>query len=189
MNPFLPPLLVVFFSIFHFLGGVSLGQGLRLLRQGEDAMFYLLFGAGMGGVPVIFDWVFLIAPGYTIQGLIGPVVFLVAAFVGAFLESNSDGPAVISAGLGTGAFLIGLFSIPLMLNAAQGFNPATEDYIFGACFVLLFVVIGGSFAWKGFSAILRGISLDDEQLQHERRLRRPRKRKTSMGISVKKYWE
>jgi len=82
-----------------------------------------------------------------------------------------DGGAVISAAVGSVGFLLGILSIPLMLDAAKTNNPGIADYVFGGCFVLLFVVVGGSFAWNGFSAMFRGISLDHEQEPEERRKR------------------
>ncbi len=178
MNPFVLLLLTMFFGIFHLLGGGAIGQGVHALRRGSDQWrFLFLWGALMGGVPLIFDWFFLISQDYMPYGLVGPAVFVISAFVSAYLDLDIDGGAVISAALGSSAFLIGLFSIPLMLDRSQASNPGMEDYLFGGCFVLLFVVIGGSFAWNGFSAILRGISLDQAYVEREEKLERPRDRK------------
>ncbi len=178
MNPFVPLLLMVFFGIFHLLGGGAVGQGVQAIRRGSNQWAFLfLWGALMGGVPLIFDWLFLIRPGYLPYGLVGPAVFVITAFVSAYLELDIDGGAVISAALGSAAFLIGLFSIPLMLDRSEASNPGMQDYLFGGCFVLLFVVIGGAFAWNGFSAMLRALSLDQEYAEREQRLQHPRERK------------
>ncbi len=178
MNPFFPLLLTVFFSIFHVLGGGALGQAVRAPRRGSDeSTFFLLWGVGMGGLPVIFDWFFLIAQGHLIYGLIGPILFIITTLASAFLELKIDGGAVVSAALGSTAFLIGLFSIPLMLDRSKTFDLGMTDYLFGGCFVLLFIVIGGSFAWNGFRAMLRGISLDKEYAEREQKLKHSRQRK------------
>ena len=178
MNQIFPLFLTVFLSIFHLLGGGAVGQGLRSAQRGSDkATFFLLWGAVMGLLPLVFDWFFLIAQGYPVYGLVGPIIFVASAFASAFLELNIDGGAVISAAVGSVAFLLGILSIPLMLDAAKSADPGVEDYVFGGCFVLLFVVIGGSFAWNGFSALLRGISLDQEYAEREVKLEERQKRK------------
>lgn len=178
MSPYLPPLLVAFFGVFHFLGGGAAGQGVRAaLRGSDDWKLFLLWGLGMGGLPVVFDWFFLIAQGYALLGLIGPAIFVVTLLASAFLEMKIDPTAVISAALGSAALMIGLFAIPLMLDAYKESNPGVEDYIFSAIFVLLFVLIGGAFAWNGFSAILRGVSLDHVLSERVQKQNQPRKRK------------
>ncbi len=177
MNPFFPLLLTVFFGIFHLLGGGALGQAVRLARRGSDPWFFVLWGAGMGGLPLIFDWFFLIAQGHLIYGLIGPALFGITTLASAFLEVKMDGGAVISAALGSAGFLIGLLSIPLMLDRSKTSDLGMTDYLGGGCFVLLFVVIGGSFAWSGFSAIVRGISLDQAYAERAQKPKQPRQRK------------
>ncbi len=161
MNPVWPLILTVFFSLFHFLGGVAVGQAVRAAQRGSTTAITLaVWGAGMGVLPVVFDWFFLIRPGDWVYGLIGPIVFILAAFGSAFLELKVDGAAVLSAALGSTAFLLGIFVIPLTVDAASTRTFGLEDYVGGTCLVLMFVIIGGSFAWSGFSAMLRGISLD-----------------------------
>ncbi len=170
MNTFLALFLTVFFSIFHVLGGGAMGQAVRSAQSGSDkTAFFLLWGAGMGVPPLLFDWFFLIAQGQLIYGLVGPVLFVVTLLASAFLQVKIDGPALISAALGSAAFLLGVLAIPLMLDAARQAGAGLSDYVFGACFVLMFVVIGGSFAWNGLSAIVRGISLDQEYVERERK--------------------
>jgi hypothetical protein len=178
MNQILPLFITIFLSIFHLLGGGAVGQGLRATLRGSDkATFFLLWGAGMGLLPLIFDWVFLVAQGHLIYGLVGPVLFIIAALASALLELKIDGGAIISAALGSVALLLGILSIPLMLDAAKTTNPGMADYVFGGCFVLLFVVIGGSFAWNGFGALYHEISLDQEYAEHEQKLEEHQKRK------------
>jgi len=163
MEQIFPLFIAVFLSIFHALGGGAVGQGLRAAQSGSNkTTFFFLWGGLMGLTPLIFDWFFLIAQGNLIYGLVGPVLFIAAALASAFLNLNMDGGAIISAAMGTVALLLGILSIPLMLDAARASNPGLTDYIFGGCFVLMFVVIGGSFAWNGLRAIFRGVTLDDE---------------------------
>lgn len=174
----LPLFLTVFLSIFHALGGGAVGQGFRAAQSGSHkATFFFLWGALMGLVPLIFDWFFLIAQGNLIYGLVGPVLFIATALASAFLTLNIDGGAIISTALGTVAFLLGLLSIPLMLDAARGRALGTEDYAFSSCFVLMFVVIGGSFAWNGLRAIFRGVSLDDELAERQQKITERSERK------------
>ncbi len=178
MDPFFPLLLTVFFGIFHVLGGGALGQAVRAARRGSDeTTFLLLWGVGMGGVTVIFDWFFLIAQGHLVYGLFGPILFIVTTLASAFLEVKVDGGALVSAALGSTAFLIGLLSIPLMLDRAKAFDAGLTDYLCGSIFVLLFVVIGGAFAWNGYRAMLGGISLEQEYAGREQKVKHPRERK------------
>lgn len=123
----------------------------------------------MGVVPLVFDWFFLIAQGYLIHGLVGPALFIAATLASAFLELKIDGAAMISATLGSSGFLLGILSIPLMLDATKTRTVGMEDYIFGSCFVLLFVVIGGAFAWNGFRSIFRGVPLDELYAEREQK--------------------
>lgn len=171
MELVLPLFITVFLSIFHLLGGGAVGYAFRATQRGSNkAGFFFLWGGLMGLVPLIFDWFFLIAGGYLIYGLIGPILFIIAALASAFLNLNIDGSAIISAALGIVAFLLGILSIPLMLDAARATNPGLTDYIFGGCFVLMFVVIGGSFAWNGLRAIFRGVTLNDELAERQQKI-------------------
>lgn len=189
MNPFFPPLITVFLGVFHLLGGGALGQGVRAaLRESDQSVNLILWGGLMGGLPLVFDWYFLIAQGHIIYGLIGPLLFLISASAAAFLRLRIDGPAVLSAVVGSAALFIGLLVIPLMLGRAQEFELGITDYLFGAVFVLMFVLIGGAFAWNGFSAMLRGISLDQAHAERAQKIGRSRKRK-SVDVTIKKYWE
>ncbi len=177
MNPVWPLILTVFFSIFHFLGGGAVGQAVRAAQRGESTSLTLaVWGAGMGVLPIVFDWFFLILPGNLLLGLVGPLVFIVTALASAFLNVKVDGPAVISAALGSTAFLLGIFVIPLTLDAARTREFGLEDYVGGTCLVLMFLVIGGGFAWNGFSAMLRGISLDQFYSERRQKAAAPRKR-------------
>ena len=178
MQQIFPLFITVFFSIFHALGGGAVGQGLRAAQRGSNkATFFFLWGGLMGLLPLIFDWFFLIAQGNLIYGLVGPILFIVTAFASAFLTLNIDGGAIISAAIGTTGFLLGILSIPLMLDVAKTANPGITDYAFGGCFVLIFAVIGGSFAWNGLRAIFRGVSLDQEYAEREQKLEEREKRK------------
>lgn len=173
MDQIFPIFITVFLSIFHALGGGAVGHGLRTAQRGSNkAGFFFLWGGLMGLVPLIFDWFFLIAQGNLLYGLVGPVLFIITALASAFLNLNLDTSAIISAAMGTTGLLIGILSIPLMLDAAQTTNPGVADYVFAGCFVLMFVVIGGAFAWNGFGAIFRGITLDQEYAERIRSTRK-----------------
>ncbi len=84
---------------------------------------------------------------------------------------------MISATLGSVGFLLGILSIPLMLDVTKTRTVGMEDYIFGSCFVLLFVVIGGAFAWNGFRSIFRGVPLDELYAEREQKPSRRQNRK------------
>ncbi len=169
MYPYFPLLLTVFFGVFHVLGGGALGQSIRAARRGSDqAIPLVLWGAFMGGLPLVFDWFFLVAQDHLVYGLIGPVLFVVTTVASAFLDLVNEGPAVVSAALGSAGFLIGLLSIPLMLDRAKEFDVGVTDYLFGGLFVLLFVLIGGAVAWNGISELLLSISFDRTHAERER---------------------
>lgn len=178
MNPVWPLIITVFLGIFHLLGGAALGQGWRALeRDSSTATFFFAWGAGMGLLPLVFDWFFLIRMGNWVYGLVGPVILIVSTLASAFLEVKVDGFAVMSAALGTTAFLLGILAIPLVLDTFRTKETVGfEDYVGGSCMVLLFVVIGGAFAWNGFSAMLRGISLDQEYSEHLQKQQTHKKR-------------
>lgn len=178
MSPFMALLLTVFFSLPHILGGGAIGQGIRAIKNGSDASVSLfLWGAIMGGLPVVFDWFFLILPGYVLNGLVGPSLFLVAMLMSAFLDLHFDGSAVLSAVLGSGAVLVGILAVPLMLDALRTSSPQITDYVCGGGMVVMFIAIGGSFAWNGFSAMIRGITFDQEMAERETKDRTPHPRK------------
>ncbi len=177
MNSYFPLLLTVFLGIFHSLGGGALGQSMRAARRGSrQATTLLLWGALMGGLPLIFDWIFLVAEGHVILGLVGPALFVVSTIVSAVLELEVYGPAIVSAALGSASLLIGLLSIPIMLDRAKEFSVGVTDYLFGGVFVLLFVVIGGAVAWNGFNVLLRGVTHDRTYAHRERKAKPARER-------------
>jgi formate-dependent nitrite reductase membrane component NrfD len=48
--------ITVFLSIFHVLGGGAVGYALRAALRGSDkSIFFVVWGAGMGLTPLVFD--------------------------------------------------------------------------------------------------------------------------------------
>lgn len=46
--------MMLFFSLFAVLGGAGVGAGLRqLLRRNMSGLFFLVWGAGFGGIPLV----------------------------------------------------------------------------------------------------------------------------------------
>ena len=179
MNPVWPLIITVALSVCHVLGGGALGMGLRMSRRGgaEKTNFFILWGAGMGVLPLIVDWAFLILPGNWLYGMVGPILLILTTAAGAFLRLKLDIPAIISAVIGSAWCLLGILVIPLMLDAARAGKFKTEDYFFSAFFVLFSLFVGSVFARNGFAALLRGISLDQQYSEQMEKLNKRQKDK------------
>lgn len=119
-----PLFLTVLFGIFHILGGLAFGRGIRAKMKAKKTGGHLLaWGAIMGITPILFDWFFLIRVGKITYGLTGPVLFFATVIGGIFLngELTRNNEKSISAMLmGGTSLLLGFMLTPL--PAATGAN-------------------------------------------------------------------
>jgi hypothetical protein len=176
-----PWFLAFFFSVFHAFGGAAFGRGARTVRsEPQNAATLLLWGTLMGLVPFIFDWFFLLRAGQVTYGLIGPVVFAVAAAVSASLWTgafdNLDGKALAASAFGGTAFLLGLAAVPILIGAARATAATLGEVAFGVCWELFFLGIGGGMAWTGLMALRHGRTFDQEARSRQRAAGRSRAR-------------
>lgn len=172
-----PYFLVVFFGIFHVIGGLAFGKGVReRISDGKAGSQLIVWGLLMGGSPILFDWFFLIRVGELVPGLMGPILFIAAAiaggmfFTGELSRKNEKSIAAILMG-GT-SLMLGLMITPYLIRQAQTHeNLGLVDYVCGGLIPVFFIFIGGSFAWTGFSAIRKRLTFDEHvaerELEHE----------------------
>ncbi|GAB4499599.1 MAG: hypothetical protein OHK003_16130 [Anaerolineales bacterium] len=182
-NPFI---LVAFFGIFHVIGGLSFGKGIRK-KFGEAGAGNQLIAWGllMGAVPIFFDWFFLIRAGMLLTGVIGPALFIVSAAIGGiFLNgelSRRNEKSIAAVLMGGTALMLSLLLIPYLIQQAQTReNLGLVDYLCGGSIPILFILIGASFMWTGLSAILKRRSFDEHiaerETENEEKSQKKRKR-------------
>jgi MFS family permease len=170
----MPPLfLAVFFSIFQGFGGLAFGRGLNTLRsQRANALALIALGTLFGLAPLLFEWFFLLRRGHSLNAVAGPVVFVVAAIIGALVPSETveqfDNRALAATAFGGAALLLGITAAPYLIGAARANAASPGDVAFGVLWFLLFVGIGGGIAWTGLMALLHGRTFDQEA-RHRRR--------------------
>jgi hypothetical protein len=164
---------VVFFGIFHVIGGLALGKGLRerVLDAGASNQM-IAWGLIMGASPTLFDWFFLIREGALVPGLIGPASFLVAAIVGGIFFtgelSRKNEKSIAAILMGGTSLMLGLMITPYLIQQAQTReNLGLVDYVCGGLIPVFFIFIGGSFAWTGFSAIRKRRTFDEHVAERE----------------------
>ena len=112
-----PIFLTAFFGIFHVVGGLAFGKGIRDTLANSKGRQLLIFGGLMGVTPLIFDWFFLYREGWVLHALSGPLLFLLAAVSGAFIFTQRL-TAIHEKSIG--AILMG--SIALMIDAGAVLN-------------------------------------------------------------------
>lgn len=171
-NPFF---LAFFFSIFHAFGGAAVGRAIRTLAtEPENSVTLLIWGGVMGLGPLIFDWFFLLREGHLGYGMIGPAVFVVVALVGGFLWRGAlaklDGGAMAATMLGSAGVVIGVALIPYMLTVARERRLELADWILGPLMLLMFIGIGGGFAWTGINALRHGRTFEEETKIRDREI-------------------
>ncbi len=138
--------MLLFFGLFEVLGGAAVGAGLRgLLRRNLTTTFFLIWGAGFGGIPLIIGAVNFLSSGqpalfyaqlFLFVAPIVTVMFLPEDFMqSGRIGRGSEGGAIASAIMA----MIGGTVVLLNLND-------------GNLFILL---IGGIFAFLGVFLLIR----------------------------------
>lgn len=125
--------MLLFFALFEIIGGAALGAGLRKLwRRDGSGLFFLVWGAGFGGIPLIIGGATFLTEGKPIYFYAQLFAFVLAMVTVALLpddlleanrEPNSaEGGAIggaIMTMLGATVVLLtmqGGLSIPLLLG-------------------------------------------------------------------------
>jgi hypothetical protein len=168
-----PYFLVIFFGIFHIVGGLAFGKGLRERISDKAAGNSLIvWGILMGGLPIIFSWVFLLREGYLVAGWIGPALFVVSSifggifFIGELSRKNEKSIGAILMG-GT-SLMLGLMIASFLIKQAQTQEGlGVIDYLCGGSIPIFFIFIGGSFAWTGLTAIRKKRDFDGYTAEQE----------------------
>lgn len=124
---------LLFFAVFEILGGAGVGAGLRSVwRRDASGLFFLIWGAGFGGIPLIIGAVTFISQGEPIYFYAQLFLFVLAVVIVALVPDDlfaanrqpdrAEGPAIggaIMTMLGGTVVLLTLqggVSIPLLLG-------------------------------------------------------------------------
>lgn len=179
-----PYFLALFFGIFHVVGGLAFGKGIReRLAGAKTGSQLLIWGAVMGLPPMLFDWFFLIRAGEKIAGFAGPILFLIAVIVGGIVFtgelSRKHEQSVAAILMGGTALMLGLMLVPYLLRQAQTRSDLVlVDYLCGGFIPLIFILVGASFLWTGFSAIRKNLSFDEHIAEREMEVEEKTQRKS-----------
>lgn len=132
--------MLVFFAIFEILGGAAVGAGLRSVwRRNASGLFFLIWGAGFGGIPLIIGGATFLSQGELMYFYAQLFVFVLAVVVVALVPDD-------------------LFERDRQLDRAEGFaiGGAIMTMVGGMVMVLtlqggvsLPLLIGGFFALLG----------------------------------------
>ncbi|MEW5940357.1 MAG: hypothetical protein AB1750_11880 [Chloroflexota bacterium] len=181
-----PLFLAFFFGIFHLLGGLAFGRGLRDWRADHDKSLTLVYlGLFLGGGAALFNWFFLLREGQTLFGLAGPAVFGLAAFAAFFLWtgelSRKNEKSIVTLAMGIVAVLIGLFVTPILIAQAQTQELTLADWIFGPCIAILPFFVGINFIYLAAKALRTTRAFDEvaaeEEAKQDKALEDRKKRK------------
>ena len=171
-----PIFFVLFFGIFHILGGLAVGKAMREKVSGRATGTRLLvWGMLMGATPILFSWFFLINTGETLAGAIGPALFLIAVIVGGIFFHNElsrkNEQSIAAVLMGGTALMLGILLIPYLLEQAQTRdNLGLADYLCGGFIPIIFILVGASFTWTGLSAISKKRTFDEHITERESEL-------------------
>lgn len=151
MDPKLIPLLVVFLGIFHVIGGAAFGTGLRrMIWEGGEAEFLLIWGGLFGGIPMVFDLFLLF--GNPFAGVIGPALFLASMLITTFfwrgVLEEIGAATLTSIVVGAGALLLGAAALPFLVERGE--------VVFAILWSSIFITAGAIFLFAGLNALRRG---------------------------------
>lgn len=168
-----PYFLVVFFGIFHMIGGLAFGKGIRERLTGAKTGYKLMvWGAIMGILPMIFDWFFLIRVDKIMAGTVGPALFILAVILGGIFFtkelSRKHEQSIVAILMGGTAFMLGSMLIPYLIQQAQTRdNLGLVDYLCGGFIPFIFILVGFSFIWTGISAMRKNLTFDEHIAERE----------------------
>lgn len=131
--------MLLFLSIFELIGGAAFGVALRkLLRRDLSGMFFLIWGGGFAGIPLIIGAATFLSSGqpayfyaqlFILLGAIITVMLLPGDFM---LTDAASNPIEITAIIGAALAMFG--SVILLLTLREGLGIGL---ILGACLAFL----------------------------------------------------
>ena len=139
-----------FLAIFQLIGGIALGNGLRSLisKRGGAETFFIIWGLGFGGIPLLIGTVFAATSGVPLLMLIGPGVYLGAILFGMLLlpwlsETIGGGLLLL---LAMGLLFMSIGSIAGFVMVRQG--EVVGGLLFGLIFFGVGALLSGSGIWS-----------------------------------------
>jgi len=122
-----PLSILLFFAVFELLGGAAVGIGLRsLLKHNLAGGFFLIWGAGFGGIPLFIGAVMFLSSEHPVYFYAQAFIFTAAALAAFFLPDDilQPGPNGNGAygGAITGAIMAMVGGTVVILNLREGFG-------------------------------------------------------------------
>ncbi len=148
-----PAFILVFVSVFHLLGGLALGWGLRRVfaRQfGSDVLYFFVWGAMFGFIPLFIGVAALAASGAGYLILVELLVLFVAI---AFMAFTPD--EYLAAFTSPQIVLTGTGGILVVLGAALFSATLSEDWTTALIAGGIFMLVGGLFFAIGVRMALK----------------------------------
>lgn len=140
--------MLLFFAIFEIPGGGGFGAGLRglLKRQGSQTFFFLIWGAGYGGIPLIIGAAMFLSAGQLLYFVVQLAMFFIPMLFVALVptelwEPNLEGISFTPAIVGAVLTLVG--GGILVLTLRDG--------------IIVGMIVGGIFALVGAIVLFREV--------------------------------
>lgn len=150
--------MLLFFCIFGVLGGAGFGAGLRsLVTRDFTGMFFLIWGAGFAGIPLVIGAITFLSQGQAIYFFAQLFVVLAAIVTVALLPRDvlSSAAQIKGAEVGAlaGAALAMVGGALVVLNLHAGFNIV---FLFGGVLAL-----AGALIWlRSLFQVVRALQKD-----------------------------
>ncbi len=145
---------ILFLGLFNVIGGLALGHGLRGLvaeRTLRDG-FFIIWGAGFGGIPLIISLCTLLGTRSGPLFLVNPLLFLSAIVLNMTIVPE----LVRDIGAGT-LVAIGVGAMFMFIGVGIGMTVFSKGSLAFALTVGGLFVLGGGLAFAlGINALIRG---------------------------------
>ncbi len=141
-----------FVSLFHIIGGIAIGVGLRRLFRGISCqpVFFLVWGGLFGGMPLFIGAAELAAKGQLLFFSV-EIVILVATILLVALTPDWIAEAFRSQSI----YLMLFGSIFLIVGIGAGLAAWQEQFVTGLILILVFGGTGALILMLGFRMLLK----------------------------------